>query len=189
TTLLGTQLGVPRSDPDYEKLDVMNQVLGGLFSSRVNMNLREAHGYTYGAFSSLSENRLPGPYTIGGDVRKDVTGPAVHEIMKEVNGMLSTPATADELARAKESIARTLPAYFQSTASPAGTVGQLFLLDLPPDYYQELPARLAAITSEEVTEATKKFLKPAEMKIIAVGDRAKIESQLAALKLGPMGYR
>lgn len=189
TTLLVAQVGVQRSDPDYEKLDVMNQILGGLFSSRVNMNLREQHGYTYGAFSGLPENREPGPYTIGAGVRTDVTGASVREIMKEVDGMLSAPVTADELKRAKESIARTLPAYFQSTASTASTVGNLYLLDLPPDYYQGLPARLESITGDQVAEVTKKHLRPGDMKVIAVGDRAKIERQLAALKLGPIGYR
>ena len=103
--------------------------------------------------------------------------------------MVSGPVTADELSRAKESIARTLPAYFQSSASTANTVGQLFLLDLPPDYYEGLPKRLEAITADQVAAAAKRHLKPGEMKIIAVGDRAKIEPQLAALKLGPLGYR
>src|SRR5439155_1737335 len=127
TTLLVAQIGVARSDPDFETLDAMNQVLGGLFSSRINMNLREAHGYTYGAFSALQEYRDPAPFTIGADVRTDVTGASVKEIMKEADGMVSGPVTADELSRAKESIARTLPAYFQSSASTANTVGQLFL--------------------------------------------------------------
>ena len=189
TTLLVAQIGVARSDPDFETLDAMNQVLGGLFSSRINMNLREAHGYTYGAFSAIQENREPAPYTIAADVRTDVTGASVKEIMKEADGMVNGPVTADELSRAKESIARTLPAYFQSSASTANTVGQLFLLDLPPDYYEGLPKRLEAITADQVAAAAKRHLKPGEMKIIAVGDRAKIEPQLAALKLGPMGYR
>jgi zinc protease len=189
TTLLVVQVGVQRSDPDFEKLNVMNQVLGGLFSSRVNMNLRERHGYTYGAFSSIPENRLPGPYTIGAGVRTDATGASVKEIMHEVDGMLAAPVTSDELRLAKESIARTLPAYFLTTGSTAGTIGQLFLLDLPPDYYQGLPARLESITAEQVAEVTKLHLRPNDMKVIAVGDRGRIEPQLAALKLGPIGYR
>ena len=189
TTLLVAEVGVQRSDPDFEKLDVMNQVVGGLFSSRINMNLREAHGYTYGAFSGMPENREPGPYTIGADVRTDVTGASVKEIMKEVKGMLTTPVTADELQRAKESISRTLPARFQTTSSTAATIGQLFLLDLPPDYYEGLPGRLESITTDQVAEVTRKHLHPDDLKVIAVGDRAKIESQIAALKLGPIGYR
>jgi zinc protease len=189
TTLLVAQLGVQRSDPDHEKLTVMNQVLGGLFSSRLNLNLREKNGYTYGAYSSLPENRLPGPYFMGADVRTDVTGAAVREALKEVSGMLAAPVTADELRLAKESVARTLPAYFMTTASTAATFGQLYLLDLPPDYYQGLPARIASITAEDVAQVAKKHLRPSEFKVIAVGDRARIEGQLAALKLGPIGYR
>jgi zinc protease len=189
TTLLLAQLGVPRSDPDHEKLNVMNQVLGGLFSSRINMNLREKNGYTYGAYSALPDNRLPGPYTLGADVRTDVTGASVKEMMKEVSGMLTSPVTADELRLSKESISRSLPAYFMTTASTAATIGQLYLLDLPPDYYQGLPARIASINAEDISQVTQKHLHPSEMKVIAVGDRARIEPQLAALKLGPIGYR
>jgi zinc protease len=189
TTLIVAEVGVPRSDPDYEKMNVMNQVLGGLFSSRINMNLREKHGYTYGAFSSLPENREPCPYYLQADVRTDVTGPAVAEVVKEVDGMLAAPVSDDELKLAKESIARTLPARFQTSASTAYTFGQLFLFDLPPDYYQGLPLRLESITKDDVTQTTKKHLRPGDMKVIAVGDRAKIEPQLAALKLGPIGFR
>jgi zinc protease len=187
--LLVAQVGVERSEPDYEKLNVMNQVLGGLFSSRLNMNLREKHGYTYGAYSSLPENRLPGPYFMGADVRTDATGASVKEVMKEVSGLLAAPVSADELRLAKESISRTLPAYFLTTASTASTFGQLFLMDLPPDYYQDLPERIASVTAEQVAEVTHKHLRPGDMKVIAVGDRKKIEPQLAALKLGPIGYR
>ncbi len=189
TTLLVAQLGVQRSDPDHEKLTVMNQVLGGLFSSRLNLNLREKNGYTYGAYSSLPENRLPGPYIMGADVRTDVTGASVKEMMKEVSGMLSAPVTGDELRLAKESVSRTLPAYFMTTASTAATIGQLYLLDLPPDYYQGLPARIESITAEEISQVTQKHLRPGDMKVIAVGDRARIEPQLSALKLGAIGYR
>jgi zinc protease len=189
TALLVAQVGIQRSDPDYERLNVMNQVLGGLFSSRLNMNLREKHGFTYGAYASLPENRLPGPYFMGADVRTDVTGASVREIMKEVSGMVGSPVSSDELRLAKESISRTLPAYFLTTASTAATFGQLFLMDLPPDYYQDLPERIDAVTADQVAEATKKHLRPDDLKVIAVGDRSKIQPQLAALKLGPIGYR
>ncbi|MBI1795779.1 MAG: insulinase family protein [Candidatus Eisenbacteria bacterium] len=189
TTMVVAEIGIRRSDPDYEKMNVMNQVLGGLFSSRVNMNLREKHGYTYGAFSSLPENREPGPYFISAGIRTDVTGPAVAEVMKEVHGMLAAPVSDDELKLAKESIARTLPAQFQTSASTANTIGQLFLFNLPPDYYQGLPLRLESITRDDVLQATKKHLRPDDFKVIAVGDRAKIEPQLASLKLGTIGHR
>jgi zinc protease len=183
------QIGVARSNPDFERLNVMNQVLGGLFSSRVNMNLREAHGYSYGAFSSVYENTKEGPIQVGSQVRTDVTGPAVSEIMKEVKGMLEKEVTDDELRLAKESISRSLPAYFQTTSSTVATIGDLYLFDLPPDYYQELPKRIEAMSAADVYQATKTHLSPDKMKVIAVGDRKMIDKQLAALKLGPIGYR
>ena len=189
TTLVVTGVTVARSDPDFEKLQIMNQVLGGAFASRINMNLREAHGYTYGAFSQLPENREPGPFTVSGSIRTDATAAAVAEVMKELNGIVKAPMSPDELNFARESISRSLPAAFQSTASTAATVGNLHLLGLPPDYYQGLPARLEAITAEQVFEATQRHMKPADMKVIAVGNRKAIEKSLAALKLGPMGFR
>jgi zinc protease len=189
TTVMVAQVGVARSNPDFEKLNVMNQVLGGLFSSRVNMNLREEHGYTYGAFSSVYENREEGPIQVGSQVRADVTGPSISEIVKEVKGMLSKEVTDDELKLAKESISRSLPAYFETTQSTVATVGDLYLYELPPDYYQGLPKRIDAMQSADVFAATKAHLQPDKMKVIAVGDRKVIDSQIAALHLGPIGYR
>jgi len=189
TTLLVAQVGVQRSDPDHEKLYVMNQILGGLFSSRLNINLRETHGFTYGAYSSLPENRLPGPYVMGADVRTDATGASVGEILKEVSGMIAAPVQDSELTLAKESVSRSLPAYFMTTSRTAATIGDLYLLDLPPDYYQGLPARIAAITVDDIGTVAKKHLRPDDLKVIAVGDRRVIEPQIGSLKLGPIGYR
>ena len=189
TALLMAQLGVKRADPDFERLNVMNTILGGLFSSRVNLNLREKHGYTYGAFSSLNESRGVGPLFVGSAVRTDVTGPSVHEMLSEAQGMTRAEVSADELALAKDSIARSLPALFETTRSAVGTVGQLFLFDLPPDYYAGLPARLASMTAAEVFAATRRHLTPDRMLVVAVGDRAQAEPQIAALKLGTVAYR
>ena len=183
------QFGVPRNDPDYERINVMNQVLGGLFASRVNMNLREKHGYTYGAFSFQQDNRGPGPFLIGAAVRSDVTGPAIEEMFKEVKAMQTTPVTADELNLAKESVSRSLPALFETTNSTVGTIGQLYLFELPADYYSGLPGRIANMTAADVQSVAQKFLKPETMKVIAVGDRAQIEPQIRKLELGEITYR
>jgi zinc protease len=189
TLVLLAQLGVARSDPDFEKLNAMNQILGGLFTSRINLNLREKHGYSYGAFSGVVENRGVGPIYAASSVRTDATGPSIREMMSELNGMLAAPVSADELALAKESISRSLPALFETTQSTVGTIGGLFLYELPPDYYEGLPARLDAMTAAEIFEATKKHLAPEKMIVIAVGDRKVIEPQIATLKLGTIGYR
>jgi zinc protease len=187
--LVLAQVGVTRADPDYEKLNTMNQILGGLFSSRVNLNLREKHGYSYGAFSAVVERRGPGPIVVGASVRTDATGASIKEMMNELNGMLAAPVTEDELKLAKESISRSLPAMFETTESMVSTVAGLYLYDLPPDYYQGLPARLDALTAPEIFEATKRHVKPEQMVVIAVGEKRAIEPQIAALKLGPIGYR
>jgi len=189
TALLVGQMGVMRSDPDFERLNVMNQVLGGLFSSRINMNLRERHGYSYGAFSFLPENRGVGPLVVGSMVRTDVTGASLDEIFRETRGMRERPVTADELKLARASIARSLPALFETTESTVGTIGSLWLSELAPDYYEGLPARLEAMTAEDVFQATRRHLAPDSMIVIAVGDRKAIGPQLARLKLGPIGMR
>jgi len=189
TALRVVQLGLMRSDPDFERFDLANTILGGLFSSRINLNLREAHGYTYGAFSALSENRGQGPFLIGTSVRADVTGASIDEILKEVRSMLEKPVTDDELRMAKESTIRTLPAQFQTTGGTAGTIATLYLYDLPPDYYQTFPGRIAGITAADVQAVSKKYLAPERMLIIAVGDRSKIEPQITKLKLGTVAYK
>ena len=183
------QLGVKRSDPDFERLNVMNTILGGLFSSRINLNLRERHGYTYGAFSSLVETRGVGPLFVGSAVRADVTGASVHEMLNEAQAMTRAEVTPDELTLAKDSIARSLPALFETTRSAVGTVGLLFLFELPPDYYAGLPGRLASMTAADVFAATKRHLAPDRMLVVAVGDRAQAEPQIAGLKLGAVAYR
>ena len=189
TALRVAQLGLMRSDPDFERMDLANTILGGLFSSRINMNLREAHGYTYGAFSALSENRGQGPFLIGTSVRTDVTGPSIDEILKEVKSMVEKPVGDDELKMAKENTIRTLPANFQTTGGTAGTIATLYLYDLPPDYYQTLPDRVKGITAADVQAVSKKYLAPDRMLVIAVGDRSKIEPQITKLNLGAVAYK
>ncbi|HEY2923376.1 MAG TPA: pitrilysin family protein [Candidatus Eisenbacteria bacterium] len=189
TALRVVQLGLMRSDPDFERFDLANTILGGLFSSRINMNLRETHGYTYGAFSALSENRGQGPFLIGTSVRADVTGASIDEILKEVRIMTEKPVTEDELRMAKESTIRTLPAQFQTTGGTAGTIATLYLYDLPPDYYQTLPGRITGFTAPDVQSVSKKYLVPDRMLVIAVGDRSKIEPQIMKLNLGAVAYK
>jgi zinc protease len=189
TAVAVAQFGVPRSDPKFEQINVMNQILGGLFSSRVNMNLREKHGYTYGAFSFMQSQRGPGPFVVAASVRTDVTGPSIQEMMNEVHGMQEQPVTEKELALAKDSVSRSLPALFQTTDDTVGTIGELYLFELPPDYYASLPARIQGMTASEVQDVAKNFLKPDQMKIIAIGDRAAIEPQIQKLNLGAITYR
>jgi len=178
--------GAARSDPDYVPIEVMNSTLGGLFTSRINMNLRERHGFTYGASSSFAFRRGPGPFMVATGVRTDATAAAVAEIFREIEGMRNGEPTADELSRAKDSLARSLPGMFETTADAAASVGRLFVHNLPREYYRDLPGQIDAVGAQDVRRAAEKHLRPGEMVVVAVGDRRSIEAGLAALALGPV---
>jgi zinc protease len=184
TAVLFGQVTIPRDDPDFESIYVMNMVLGSLFSSRLNLNLREDKGITYGAFSSQQERRGAAPLFGGAMVQADKTGLAVSESFKELRGMLAAEMTPQELTLARDAIVRALPASFETTASTVGTIGNLFLYDQSPDYYQTLPARLAKLTAAEILAATQRHLDPAKMRVVLVGDRSVIEPQLGDLEFG-----
>ena len=183
------QLGVGRATRDYAALEVMNSELGGLFSSRINLNLREEHGYTYGASSQFVYRRSQGYFAVGGGIRTDATAPAVTEIFKEIRRMVDTPMTAEELALAKDSQSRSLPGLFEGSGEAAGALAEIFLYDLSPDYYAKLPERLSAVTSADAEGVAKKYLHPEQMILICVGDRAKIEPELKKLDLGGIEIR
>ena len=144
TVLLAFGLGVPRSTADYPSILIMNDVLGGLFSSRINMNLREQHGYTYGAFSDFAFNRFGGPLYAGAQVRTDVTAPAAKELFSELDRITTDPPTAAELKLAQDSQMRSIPGQFETAKGTSRRMGQLFVYKLPDNYYATLPAELAA---------------------------------------------
>lgn len=182
-------VGLERSNPDYVPADVMNTELGGLFSSRINLNLREEHGYTYGAGSTFAFRRGPGPFFVASGVRTDVTAPAVQEVFKEIERMRDTTVTPEELRLARDSNSRSLPGLFETTPQAAASIGQLFVYKLPLDYYRSLPAKIDGVSAAEVQRVARQYLKPESMVVIAVGDRAKIQPELEKLKLGPIEVR
>jgi zinc protease len=186
TTLRLGHMGVARASKDFVPIEVMNTTLGGLFSSRINLNLREKHGYTYGASSAFAYRRGPGPFVIGTNVRTDVTAAAVSEILGEIERMRTTEPTEEELALAKESIARSLPSQFETTSHSASTMGELFVYGLPLDYYAALPAEIDAVTAADVRRTAETHLKPRQLVIVAVGDTGQIEAQLRGLDYGPV---
>lgn len=189
TVLLAMGLGAPRSTPDYASLGIMNDVLGGLFSSRINMNLREKHGYTYGAFSQFGFNRYGGSLYAGSSVRTDVTAPAAKELEAELNRITREPPTATELKLAQESEARSIPGQFETARGTSGLIWDLYVYHLADTYYSTLPERFAAVTPEQVKDAAQRYVHPDQMFILAVGDRSKIEPGLKDLNLGPIEYR
>jgi zinc protease len=189
TTLLLCSLGPQRSTPDYPRIEVMNSVLGGLFSSRINMNLREQHGYTYGAGSFFNYHRGPGPFIVYSDVRTDATAPATVEIFKELSRMRDTPLSPAELKMAKDSIAQSMPGRFESGEEATGTIAQIYVYDLAPEYFSELPAQINAVTAEQARTAAQQYIQPEKMLVVAVGDRAKIEPDMKKLDLGKTEVR
>ncbi len=182
-------IGAPRSSPDFRPLQVMNQALGGMFSSRINLNLREEHGYTYGARSQFTFRRGAGPFEVASGVQTDVTGPAVREIFKEVRGMVTQPLTDEELAKAKDAMAQSLPGAFETSASAVNNFSNVFIYDLGLDYYTRYAAQVNAVTREQALEVARRYLVPEDMIVIAVGDRATIEPQLKELDLGTVEVR
>jgi len=182
-------LGVPESSPDEEILTVMNYTLGGSFGSRINMNLREAHGYTYGANSVYRDYLEGGLFVAGGLVRTDVTAPAAKELMTELRNFTTKPSTADELAAAKEATERSLPGRFETDASMVRAIDGIFLDDRPLDYYTKLPAKYEGVTEADIARVAKQYIHPDQLVIVAAGDRAKIEPALKDAGLGPVEVR
>jgi zinc protease len=189
TQLRVASIGLPRGTPDYEPAIVMNEALGGLFSSRINLNLREQHGYTYGASSQFVFRRSPGPFLVSTGVRTDVTGPAVSEIFKEVRRMRDSDLSPEELVLAKDSLIRSLPAQFETSSRVTSSTSNIFIFDLGLDYYAKLPDRLAAVTVETVRAVAQKYVVPENLIVVAVGDQEKVRGELQKLGLGQVEVR
>lgn len=178
--------GIAHSSPDYIAVDVMNTVLGGLFSSRLNMNLRERHGYSYGAFSQFTDRRGTGAFYARAEVRTDVTAPAVGEILSELNKVSLNPLSADEVRTGRDSISRSLSSLFETSARASQSLSDLFVYGLPLDYYAKLPVQINSVTPAVAAKIAGKYIRPDEMTVVVVGDGTKIEPALKKLNLGPI---
>jgi len=175
-----------RSTPDYPKLLVLNAILGGEFVSRLNLNLRESKGYTYGVRTGFSLRRGVGPFVMQTSVGTDVTGPAIHEAMAEIRAIADQrPATADEVAQAFASLSKGYPRGFETAGQVARSVAQLALHNLPDTYFEEFVPRLAEVTAEDVSAAARQYLASVKMSTVIVGDLDKIHGSLPGLGLGP----
>lgn len=184
TALRITSLAAARDTPDYPALQVMNAALGGMFSSRLNNNLRETRGWTYGVYSQFRYDRTPGPFVIAGSFRQDVTGEAVREMLREVQAMRDKPLRPSELAAARDAQVLSLPGQFETNEDIGASMAELFVYGLAPDYYATLPRRYAEVNAAQVRNAARSYLAPERMVVVAVGDRRKILPQLEPLGLG-----
>jgi zinc protease len=179
--------GPPRNTPDYMALQVMNFILGGHFQSRLNANIREEKGYSYGVNSSFSYGKGPGPFRAGGDIVSDKTDAALVEFMKELRGIQGgRPITDEEMQMAKDTLIQRLPAQFSSVSAIGSTITSLYLQDLPPDYYQNYAKAVRAVTREDVLRVAKKYVDVDHLNIVIVGDRASIEGPLKATGIAPI---
>lgn len=176
------QVGVERATPDYFPLIVLNTMLGGQFVSRVNLNLRESKGYTYGARTAFSYRHGRGPFTASAGVFTNVTKESVAEFLKELRGIRGDiPITARELEVAKQAIIRGLPRGFETPGQMAGRLEDLVVYGLPDDYFNSYIQRVAAVTIGDVNRVAQKYLDPSKMAIVIVGDRKEIEPGLRTL--------
>lgn len=172
-------VGVDRSTPDFHAIQVMNAILGGGITSRISMNLREDKGYTYGANSSWTYRRGPGPFRAGGEIQTAVTKEAIVEFMKELNGIRgSLPATQRELDYNKQSIIRRFPAGFETIGAISGQLSNLVVYGLPDSYFNDFITKIDAVTLADVNRVAQKYLHPDQMAIVIVGDRSVIEPRL-----------
>jgi len=177
------RVGASRLTPEYNALVVMNTILGGSFTSRLNNNLREVHGYTYGASSRFLFRQVPGSFVASSSVQTEVTDKALVEFFKELNGIRET-IPADELNRGKNLVALSYPGNFQTALEIAGQIDELVQYNLPESYFGNFVQNILKVTNADVTSAAKKFVVPEQMIVVVVGDRAKVEEGIKKLNLG-----
>ena len=187
STFVIGEVGPPRDTPDYHALRVMNEMLGVLFQSRLNHNIREVKGYSYGVFSNYAFGRGPGPFQAEGDIVTAKSDSALIEFMKELRDIRGPrPPTDDEMAQAKASLVQSLPEMFASVSSINNSIASIYTQSLPEDYYQEFAKAVNAVTRDDVVRVARKYIDPDHLAIVIVGDRATIEGPLEATHIAPV---
>jgi predicted Zn-dependent peptidase len=182
-------VGPARDTPDYFALQVLNTILGGAFTSRLNQNLRETHGYTYGAGSAFSLRRVGGPFVAQASVVTAKTDSSLIEFLKELRRIRDEAVPAAELEKAKQYLSLGLPGDFETTAGAAFRFRDLLIYGLPLDYYAGYIDRINAVTAADVQRVARRYIDPDRFDIVIVGDRSQIEAGLRALNEGPIVYR
>ena len=177
------RVGVPRSTADFNSMNIMNTILGGSFSSRINMNLREKHGYTYGAHTYFDYRVSAGPFVATSSVQTEVTDKSLTEFFNELNG-IRNPIPEDELNRAKNYIALSYPNNFQTVANIAAGIETMVEFNLPENYFNDYISKVLNVNEDEVNQTAQKYILPNQMIVVVVGDKAKIEEGIKKLNLG-----
>ncbi len=178
--------GIPRSHPEYFNVTVMNAVLGGLFSSRINLNLREKHGYTYGASSYYDWRRQAGPFVISTAVQSEVTGEAIAETLREIERMQTEEIGPEELTLATSYLEGVFPIRYETTASIASALAILETYRLPENYYDTYRAMIAGVTTADVLQAARRFVEAEKLQVLVVGNPELVRTPVEALGIGPV---
>ena len=174
-----------RATPDYHALVTMNAALGGQFVSRINLNLRERKGHTYGARSWFEFRRAPGPFAVQASVQTSATADSVREVFAELQGLgADHPVTPGELDLAKASLTRGYPRNFETAEQLARAMAQQVVHGLPDDYYDRFVPTIRAVDGAAVTRVATRWIPPDRMTVVVVGDRASVREPLAQLDLG-----
>jgi len=177
-------VGLPRKNPDFFPTLVMNAVLGGLFGSRINLNLREVHGYTYGASSYYDWRRGPGPFVVSTAVQSEVTAPALREILNEIDRIRSDRITDEELSLARDYLDGVFPIRYETTGAIASALATLTIYDLSPDYYATYRENVRSVSVDAVLDAAQKHLHPDRLQTVVVGHAKAIREPVGELSLG-----
>jgi zinc protease len=167
----------------------MNEIMGGAFSSRINMNIREKHGYAYGASSWMRALAYGGWLAAGAGVRTEATAPAVKEMIKEMSLMGEAPVRPEEIELAKSSLVRAFPSWFETTGQTVNILSEIPVYNLGLNYYPEYAKKVEAVNDAAIKGVAKKYLLPEKMIVIAVGDQKVIEGGLKAAGAGPVEIR
>jgi predicted Zn-dependent peptidase len=181
-------VGVARSTKDYFGLLLANTILGGSFTSRLNQNLRETKGYTYGASSRFDMRQSAGPFTARAEIVAEKTDSALIEFIKELRAIRDTVPAA-ELAKAKTYLQLQMPASFETTGQIASQLVPIVLYDLPLDYYNSYAQQIDRLTQADIQRVAREYIDPSRLAIVIVGDRASIEGGVRALRLGEILVR
>jgi zinc protease len=181
-------LAPSRATPDYHVLEVLNTLLGGGFSGRLNLNLREDKGYTYGAFSSIRYGVVQSLLLGSAPVESSVTKEAIQEMLREIEDLhlWRRPVTSEELLHAKENLVRGFAQRFETLAQIAGEIAELEGYGRKPEELRHYTDRVESVTLESLEQAASKYLDSARSILVVVGDRAKIAEDLLSLDFGPV---
>jgi zinc protease len=180
------QVGASRSSPHFFPLQIFNSVLGGAFTSRLMLNLREERGFTYGVRSRFSFRRKAGPFVISTAVATEVTAAAVQEAVSELRGLLERGPTLEEVTQSRDFISGVFPLRLETTGQVAARIAELLVYDLPDQFFSTYRDEIRAVTPEATLEAGQAVLRPDELMVVVVGDGEKVRGPLEALGLGPV---